>query len=83
MEDTPVSSSSGSSGLKSISIPRIPGARTLWSSNAIADAATREGITQIHYCDRKVFSVLGGIWGSDSIVVYGEQSQAELEQENS
>ena len=60
------------SSLKQFSIPTVPGSRTIWSSNSIADAAKKEGIEVIQYCDRKKFSILGGIWGSDSIVVYGK-----------
>lgn len=59
------------SGLKSINIPRVPGARTVWSSNAIYDAAKASNLKTVEYCDRKVFSILNGVWGTDEIIVYG------------
>jgi hypothetical protein len=58
-------------GLKSISIPRVPGAKTVWSSNSIYDAAKASNLKTVEYCDRKVFSILNGIWGTDEIIVYG------------
>lgn len=72
MEETPFSGGDARSGLKGISIPRVPGARVVWSSSAIGDAALEQGISTVHYCDRKVFSVIGGLWSSETIVVYGE-----------
>ena len=62
---------SGFSGQKQINIPRVPGARTVWSSNAIYDAAKAEGLNTIEYCDRKQFSILNGLYGTDEIIVYG------------
>ena len=76
MRNTVTGEAQGASSLRSVNIPRVPGTRTVWSSNAIGAAAKREGIEQLAYCDRKIFSVLGGIWGSDSIVVYGREAQS-------
>lgn len=72
MDATSTAGASTSSSLKQVAIPRIPGARAMWSSNAIGDAVKKEGITKIHYCDKKTFRILGGLWGSDAIIVYGE-----------
>ena len=72
MENTPSTGKHSSAGLKQLSIPRIPGARMVWSSNSIADAAAKNGITKVQYCDKKRFSILGGVWSTDSITVYGE-----------
>lgn len=72
MKNTALTSTSSKSGLKQISIPRVPGARILWSSNTIHDAAKKAGITTVAFCDRKYFKVLGGIWEEDTIIVYGE-----------
>jgi hypothetical protein len=71
MQSTPRAHSRSDSGIVSVSIPRLPGARTVWSSNAIGDAAKQAGIKEVYYCDLKRFSVLGGIYGSESLVVYG------------
>lgn len=62
---------SGFSGQKQINIPRVPGARTIWSSNAIYDAAKAKGLKIVEYCDRKQFSILNGLYGTDEIIVYG------------
>ncbi|MDC0357380.1 hypothetical protein OAO01_01065 [Oligoflexia bacterium] len=72
MDATQTKGTSAISSLKEIAIPRIPGARAMWSSNAIGDVAKQNGIQRLHYCDRKRFRVLGGLWGKDSIVLYGE-----------
>ena len=72
MQSTPRAERRSDSGIMSVSIPRLPGARTVWSSNAIGDAAKQAGIREVYYCDLKRFSVLGGIYGSESLVVYGK-----------
>lgn len=72
MNHTASSGKESTARLKQISIPRVPGARTVWSSNAIGVAAKEGGIEKIHFCDKKRFSVLGGLWGTDAVVVYGE-----------
>jgi hypothetical protein len=72
MDSTPVSQKSSGSSIKTFNIPRVPGARMIWSSNAIADAAAKEGIQTVQFCDKKRFSILGGLWGKESIVVYGQ-----------
>jgi hypothetical protein len=41
-----------------------------WGSDAIADAARDQGITEIHYADLEVLSVLG-IWSQRWAIVYG------------
>ena len=61
-----------SSSLKMISVPRVPGLRATWSTNSIVDAAKENNLTNVYYCDRKRYSVFGGLWGSDSLLVYGE-----------
>lgn len=71
MQATPIAERRSDSGIVSVAIPRLPGARTVWSSNAIGDAAQQAGIKEIYYCDLKRFSVLGGIYGSESLIVYG------------
>ncbi len=71
MKGTHIGEQSSRSKMKEISIPRLPGARLRWSSKAIGDAAREQGIEEIYYCDLKVFRVLGGIWGSEAVVVYG------------
>lgn len=72
MQSTVAEGNESTLGLKEVTLPRIPGARTMWSSNAIGDAARAAGIETVYYCDRKRFSLLGGIWGQDSVVVYGK-----------
>lgn len=72
MQEIKTESKKSTSSLKQISIPTVPGSRTIWNSNSIADAAKQGGIEKIQYCDRKKFSIMGGVWGSDSIIVYGE-----------
>lgn len=72
MQSAPRAERRSDSGIMSVAIPRLPGARTVWSSNAIGDAAKQAGIKEVYYCDLKRFSVLGGIYGSESLVVYGK-----------
>lgn len=72
MRRTELPPKASSSGIKSVTIPRIPGARTEWDSNAIGDAAKAGGIEELHFCDRKLFSLIGGLWKRDTIVVYGK-----------
>ncbi len=44
-----------------------------WDSRAIAEVAKRNGITKIHACDKKTFSILLGIFRKDEIIIYGEK----------
>ena len=60
------------SKIKSLTIPRISGLCATWSSNSIVDAANENDIKTIFYCDRKIFSILGGIYSTDEIIVYGK-----------
>lgn len=77
MEGTPVEGEGKRLSLKSVSVPRVPGARAMWSSNAIGEIAAAHGIERVHYCDRHKFSVVGGLWYRDEIVLYGEERVAE------
>jgi len=72
MRNTPASDKLGVGMQKNVNIPRVPGTTISWSSNAIIEAAHRAGLSKVHYCDLKRFSVLGGLWRSETIVVYGE-----------
>lgn len=72
MENTKANYPGKTSGIKAISIPRVPGARAMWSSNAIGEIAKAHNIERVYYCDRELFSVLGGLWSKDSIIIYGE-----------
>ncbi|NBW39970.1 hypothetical protein EBR25_03095 [bacterium] len=71
MQSTPIGERRSDSGIVTVSIPRLPGARTIWNSNAIGDAVKQADLEEVFYCDRERFSILGGIYGSDSLVVYG------------
>lgn len=43
-----------------------------WSSRAIGDIATRNGMTTVYGCDlRREYYVLG-VWRRDEVIVYGE-----------
>ena len=72
MGKVPSNAKTSRASMKSFSIPRVPGARAAWSSNAIGDAAKKNNMSVIYYCDRKQYSIIGGLWGRDEIVVYGE-----------
>ncbi len=71
MRSTPLGETQSQADIKQISIPRVPGGRVLWDSNTIASAAEEAGIKTVQFCDRHQFSVLGGLWAQDAIVVYG------------
>ena len=45
--------------------------RVDWSGSAIADAAHRAGLTEIHFADLRVQSVLLGVWSQRTAIVYG------------
>jgi hypothetical protein len=72
MDNVTADGRSSSAGLRQFSIPRVPGSRAVWSSNALADAVKENNIKEIYYCDREQFSILGGVWGNDTVVVYGK-----------
>ena len=42
-----------------------------WDSNAIGDIAKRAGLSEIHYADMQVFSILG-FWKQEYVIVYGK-----------
>ena len=73
MHNTPVGERVGVANTKQLKIPYLaPGLTAVWSSNALADAARNAGITKLQYCDLYTWSLLGGIWQQDNIIVYGE-----------
>ena len=73
MQNTPVGTKRGDTGIKQLKIPYTStGLNFVWSSNAIADAMKKGEIKQVQYCDLETFSVLGGIWKQQNIVVYGD-----------
>jgi hypothetical protein len=42
-----------------------------WDSRAIGDIAKSHGMKVVNGCDRRVISVLGGLWKQQEIIVYG------------
>jgi hypothetical protein len=63
---------SSKSGTKQISIPvgRID-LTAIWSTRGLHDTATLANLKQIHGCDERIFSLLGGIWRKEEIIIYG------------
>jgi hypothetical protein len=51
----------------------IAGIRAEWSNNAPGDSARIGGLDQVSYADVRSNSLLGGLWGSTTILVYGNQ----------
>lgn len=43
-----------------------------WSSRAIGDIAKANNINTVLYCDKSTFSLLGGIYKKQEIIIYGE-----------
>jgi hypothetical protein len=50
------------------------GIRAEWAGFAPGEAARRGGIDVVHYADLRQQSVLGGIWGQTTAVVYGSRN---------
>jgi len=73
MNNTPIGEREGVSDTKQFKVPYVaPGLTALWSSNAIGDAAKEAGLTELYYCDLHTLSILGGVWQSQNIIVYGK-----------
>jgi hypothetical protein len=41
-------------------------------SNAIGDIARIHGLNKVYFADLEIFSILGGIWRHEKIIIYGE-----------
>ena len=80
MNNTPVGEKLALSDTKLITEPftaaRISGE---WDSRAIGDAAKRSDITDIHYADLRILSILGGVWEQQTVRVWGQANSQELE----
>jgi hypothetical protein len=51
------------------------GIRAEWSEDAPGDKARIGGLDRVRYADVRSSSVLGGIWGSTTVLVYGDREQ--------
>jgi hypothetical protein len=69
----------GESDVKDLRIPWPVSMDIKWHSNAIGDAAKREGIEEICYADIEHLGVFFNIWRQDFVHVYGRPSKAVLE----
>ena len=71
LDETPVfdRGASGKSDTKRVNLR--PYVDIQWDSNAIADAARKAGLTQVHYADLETLSVLG-VWVQKTVHVYGK-----------
>lgn len=49
------------------------GIRAEWSNDAPGDKARIGGLERVSYADVRSKSVLGGIWGSTTVLVYGDR----------
>ena len=53
------------------------GLRAEWSGYAIGQAAKEAGFSAIRYADLRHRSVIGGLWESQTVIVYGERREEE------
>jgi hypothetical protein len=51
------------------------GIRAEWSDDAPGNRARIGGLDRVSYADVRSNSVLGGIWGSTTVLVYGDRQQ--------
>ncbi|MFK7741076.1 MAG: TRL domain-containing protein [Planctomycetota bacterium] len=65
--NTPTGSKVGTSDRKGIEFNYL---RLAWDGDDIAGTAKKAGMTEVHYADREVLSILG-IWRQDYVHVYG------------
>lgn len=72
MTRTLLGSTSGSEETKQLQDPFVTGVKVEWGSRAIGDAAKRTGVEQIEFADMHTISVLGGLYKSSTIIVYGK-----------
>lgn len=70
MHETPVASDVAQGRQHTIRDP-FAGIRAEWSSYAPGDTAQDGGIEVVHYVDVRRQSVLGGLWGRTTAIVYG------------
>ncbi|MCC5794240.1 MAG: hypothetical protein JJT85_05825 [Chromatiales bacterium] len=72
MQETPRATTQGRGSQVTIREPitRI-GVRAEWDGFAIGRAARETGIDVVYYADLRRQSVLGGLWGRTTVVVYG------------
>lgn len=48
------------------------GIYALWQNRDVQAAAKQANMSRIHYADRRIFSILGGIYRKRSLIIYGE-----------
>ena len=67
----------GESDVKHLSIPTpYHSLDILWDSNAIGDAAARDGIEEICYADIETLSFFFEVWSQQTVHVYGRVKAA-------
>ena len=59
---------------KQLQDPFVTGVKVEWGSRGIGDAAKKTGLEEIEFADMHTISVLGGLYKSSTIVVYGKTS---------
>ena len=59
----------------------IAGIRAEWSNDAPGDSARIGGLGQVSYADVRSNSLLGGLWGSTTILVYGDRETEPAQQQ--
>lgn len=43
-----------------------------WNTRAIGDVAKKNKFSKIYFCDKKTFSIFGGLYRQEEIIVYGD-----------
>ena len=68
MHNTEMAKTSGQSDIKQIKLYNIS---VTWGDNSIGTIAREKGLTEVYYADREILSVMFGIWGQETIHLYG------------
>lgn len=72
MEGALFGSQQGTSQTKQLHDPFVSGVTVEWASRAIGDAARNGGIEEIQFADIHTVSILGGLFRTSTVLVYGE-----------
>lgn len=72
MARTALGTTVGKEETKQLQDPFVTGVKVEWGSRAIGDAAKKTGLEEIEFADMHTLSVLGGLYKSSTIIVYGK-----------
>ncbi len=77
MARTALTGTTAAEDTKQLQDPFVTGVKVEWGSRAIGDAAKKRGLDEIEFADMHTISVLGGLYKSSTIIVYGKPSAGE------